>query len=873
VVERWMRQWPGLPVIVAIHINPETGIKGLVEGKSFGTSDDPTQTDMVSLRRWIWERQGGDVGWANIYFHPNSLIKPINKKASKTDVKALTTLHVDVDCRAGEDQEQGIARIVSLLKKLRGKEGTILTPSDIITSGGGAQAYWRMEAPVPINGNEDVIADLQRYNVHIKMELEGDDCQSLDHIMRMPGTVNIPDEKKRAKGRKPRLATWEYHDATARFSLGMFHKAAPEDTAGVARANAKDWDVKWSHEPIAEDDQRLNGLTSAWKLLGLKGDTKGEYKGLDGKTDRSGMAFAFVTACMRCSPPVSDEAIAQILMDVGWEVGSCIRDKGATVKRHLNRIIERAHKFVAEDIEKPLLVNTKMWDETADRFLQRCFPQGIVYWRDNFYPYIKGVYPVASEDTIMAMIYERLCDAVENVAMKVKDDKGKTVKGAGGEPEVEWKTQKYHPNKNDCGEMLFAIKQKCKLADDVEQPCFLYDGDEYPPARECLNLRNGFLHVHTRKLYEHTPALFTSNISTFDFNQEAKCPVWRSTLAQYWPEAGALEPQLLKEMFGYSLTPWTSLQKLLAVVGPGRSGKGTIGKVLTLLVGKANIAAPTFHSLAADFGRMALINKLLAIVGEAAFGARDDKAEITNFLKTVSGEDPVNIQRKYLDDWEGRLMVRFWLFCNQIPDFLDAGKALMARIVPLKMTRSFAGQEDEKLADKLEAEIAGILNWALEGYQALHASGGKFTMPQASIETKELFGSMASPISGFLEDYCDLWKVEEPLDKDCWASRDDVYLAYHNWCVDVGAHALRLSKAMEAILSLEPARLRMIKKAEDGNLAKRFWAITGLKLKEKPVRRDGSSQGYGARQGRYGGAERGTGASSELSREQGGIPF
>jgi putative DNA primase/helicase len=51
----------------------------------------------------------------------------------------------------------------------------------------------------------------------------------------------------------------------------------------------------------------------------------------------------------------------------------------------------------------------------------------------------------------------------------------------------------------------------------------------------------------------------------------------------------------------------TSLQKLLMVVGPKRSGKGTIGRVLTGLLGVHNTAAPTLASLTTNFGLAPLI--------------------------------------------------------------------------------------------------------------------------------------------------------------------------------------------------------------------------------------------------------------------------
>lgn len=859
LVERWMQQWHGIPVLVAIRINTDTGIKSTIEGKCFikpgcPADGDPAHTDMLGLRRWIWERQGNGAYWSNIYFHPNTLRRPMDAKASVSDVGALTTLHVDIDCGAGEDQETGIARIVELLKRLRDKDGNPALPSDIITSGGGAQAYWRLGAPVPINGDQAIADDLKLYNKHIEGELVGDHCHSLDHIMRMPGTVNIPDEKKRAMGRVPRLAQWPYHDENKRYSLGQFKKAEPENKAATARAFARDGDIKYSLEQISVDDKRIRGLDKKWITLGVEGDTLNEYLGADGKLDRSGMCLAFVTACMRCSPPVDDDVIAAILMDNGWKIGECIRDKGSTVKRHLNRIIARAHKFVGEDMEKPPVLGENKWLDNARQFTARKFAEGICYWRGDWYVYKRGVYLVHSESWMKAQISNFLGDAV------LPDTINENTK--------QWTFKPFNPCNNDVNEMYGAMTRTAYVDDDLEQPCWLGLGDEeeYPPPEECINLRNGILHVPTRTLIDHTPDYFSSSIAEFDYDAEMQCPVWRETLAQYWPEDGALELMLLQEMFGYSLTPWTTLQKLFAVVGPGRSGKGTIGRVLTLLVGKRNIAAPTFKSLGTDFGRQALICKLLAIIGEAMFGIRDDIAEVTNFLKTVSGEDTVNIPRKYQLDWEGRLKARFWMFCNQIPDFRDAGKALMMRLVPLKMTRSFEANPDIKLGAKLEREIAGILNWSLEGYDRLTKNEGQFTMPEASTETKKQFGRLASPLISFLEDFC-------IIDATGSTPLAEVFMAYENWCEVVNMKPMGQGRAIEAIIGLEPARIKRTRLQEKDK--ERHWVISGLVLRNKPTMPKRRSGGHGSSGGNRAesGQERFEGDRGDSDRGAPEIPF
>jgi len=80
---------------------------------------------------------------------------------------------------------------------------------------------------------------------------------------------------------------------------------------------------------------------------------------------------------------------------------------------------------------------------------------------------------------------------------------------------------------------------------------------------------------------------------------------------------------------GYCITPDTSQHKILLLVGPPRSGKGTIARVLRRLIGVENTVGPTLASLAESFGLEPLIGKPLAIIGDARLSAKSDRATVT----------------------------------------------------------------------------------------------------------------------------------------------------------------------------------------------------------------------------------------------------
>jgi len=151
-----------------------------------------------ALARWIAERNAAR--W-NCYYHPNPTRGPTSRKASKADIAAVEFLHADLDPRAGEDVDEERARILRLLG-----EGRVPEPTAIVSSGGGYNALWRLDEPVPLGDAEDA-AEVERYTRGIEALLaDADSTHNVDRVLRLPGTVNWPDERKRRRGRTPVLA-------------------------------------------------------------------------------------------------------------------------------------------------------------------------------------------------------------------------------------------------------------------------------------------------------------------------------------------------------------------------------------------------------------------------------------------------------------------------------------------------------------------------------------------------------------------------------------------------------------------------------------------------------------------------------------------
>ena len=278
-------------------------------------------------------------------------------------------------------------------------------------------------------------------------------------------------------------------------------------------------------------------------------------------------------------------------------------------------------------------------------------------------------------------------------------------------------------------------------------------------------------------MYPATPVLFTTTALEFDYNPAAPAPgLWLKFMHDLWGD-DQQSIDLLQEWFGYSLTADTSQQKILLLVGPKRSGKGTIGRVLRRLAGEGNVAGPTTSSLAGPFGLQPLIGKTLAIVSDARFKGEDVPTVIERLL-CISGEDALTIDRKHVGSITMKLPTRFVLLSNEFPRVEDVSGALAGRFLMLQMKESFFGREDLRLTNKLMPELPGILLWALQGWLRLRQQG-RFTQPDSSESAVETMQDLTSPVGAFIRDCCTVGPEHRVF-------VDDLYKAWKAWCEKEG---------------------------------------------------------------------------------------
>lgn len=335
----------------------------------------------------------------------------------------------------------------------------------------------------------------------------------------------------------------------------------------------------------------------------------------------------------------------------------------------------------------------------------------------------------------------------------------------------------WNPNRNKIANVLEALAAVAHLPADIDAPAWIGEHDTDSPADQMIACTNGLLSLADRQLHPHTPAYYNHVSVPFAYQADAPEPTaWLKFLDSLWPDDPA-SIALLQEFIGYIVTGRTDMQKILLLIGPTRSGKGTVARMIRNLIGRGHVTGPTLASLGTNFGLAPLMGKPLAIIADARLGGTTVHIIVERLL-SISGEDVLTVDRKFRDPWSGKLPTRLMILSNEVPRFSDASGAIANRLLVLQMRKSFLGREDRTLDARITDELPGILNWALEGLDRL-ASKGRFTVPRSSGEATTMLMDLASPVSAFVRDCC-------VRAEGASVERDRLYGAWKAWCVDSG---------------------------------------------------------------------------------------
>ena len=138
-------------------------------------------------------------------------------------------------------------------------------------------------------------------------------------------------------------------------------------------------------------------------------------------------------------------------------------------------------------------------------------------------------------------------------------------------------------------------------------------------------------------------------------------------------------------------------------------------------------------------------------------------------VKQLTGDDKVTARFLYGKEFEFEPEFKIWMATNHKPVISGTDDGIWRRIAIVPFEYKIPKDKiDKKLTGKLKAELAGILNWCIEGYQMWRENG--LMEPAIIDQQRNEYRSEMDIIHQFIEEKCLVNPLAEIQAKDIWRS-------------------------------------------------------------------------------------------------------
>lgn len=304
-----------------------------------------------------------------------------------------------------------------------------------------------------------------------------------------------------------------------------------------------------------------------------------------------------------------------------------------------------------------------------------------------------------------------------------------------------------------------------------------------------LICQNGVLHVESGNWSDHSPRHYARRKIGAEYKPGIPAPKFLHLVGSMFADRGVNAGPFIKviqQWMGAALATQQlnrEERKALILVGPSRTGKTELSRIIRLLIGDP-VATPSVAEISERFGLSSLY-ECSAWIRDDAINEGDD-LDPQRFKTIVTGE-PIDIERKHKPAVPGvELSIPVLLTTNSLPKARDRSDAIFNRSLVLEMTNIVTESDAHKLRQEAKVprgltlgqhifatEGPGILNWALEGLREL-VRVGSYDLPDTVLSAIQRFKDDNNPVGEWARTAI----VKSPAGK---VSRHDLMCAYHGW--------------------------------------------------------------------------------------------
>lgn len=315
-----------------------------------------------------------------------------------------------------------------------------------------------------------------------------------------------------------------------------------------------------------------------------------------------------------------------------------------------------------------------------------------------------------------------------------------------------------------------------------------------------IPVRNGTLHIERdgTALHDHRSDDNLTFCLSCDYKPAAISPLFTDFINESVPELDV--QKFLQEYTGYTLFPDVRHHLAVWLLGSGGNGKGVFSDVLQALHGKP-VAASIGTGQLSGFRLEHLVGASLITVDETP--TRIDEQP----LKILISGGLIEVDRKFKSSISVKSQAK-WLVCgNNLPSLSDQTDGFWRRWLIIKFNQK-PRQVVPLLAQRItDAELSGVLNWAVEGLERLLSRGSFDVIPDSMKDDKASARTSANSVAAWSED------VEPAIiagehEGVKGMSSDKIYHNYNYWCQKNGMKAVSSINFWQRIDVLHPTVVR-----------------------------------------------------------------
>ena len=315
--------------------------------------------------------------------------------------------------------------------------------------------------------------------------------------------------------------------------------------------------------------------------------------------------------------------------------------------------------------------------------------------------------------------------------------------------------------------------------------------EDLPPQPDRIHVANGTLMLDGRFI-EGKKEIVQSRLPV-SYNPNAAAPaLWLNFLDGLLYEE---DIPTLQEFIGYCLIPSNKGQRMMVIKGNGGEGKSQIGAVLSTIFG-TNMKDGSIGKISENrFARADLEHILLCVDDDM----RMEALRQTNYVKSiVTAQGKMDLERKGKQSYQGWMYARLLAFSNgDLQALYDRSDGFYRRqLILTTKDKPLSRVDDPDIAEKMAAEVEGILLWAFEGLQRLVKNGFQFTESDRAKCNRELVKRDNNNVFDFLES-----EGYIRLKADACTSSKELYEVYKMWCEENSLNAIKARGFSDALIA------------------------------------------------------------------------